>query len=134
MVNKLYPDAASALEGLLFDGMHLCAGGYIDSISPMIYPGSYDCDNPGFWTQQRWETLTADFQASSAGRFVIPGIGTGYCTFAEIEARIDMARAIGTAGQALFSYGGLKANGYFDDLANGPYAQPAAVPTLSWHP
>ena len=28
MVNKLYPDAASALEGLLFDGMHLCAGGF----------------------------------------------------------------------------------------------------------
>ena len=28
MVKKLYPDAASALEGLLFDGMHLCAGGF----------------------------------------------------------------------------------------------------------
>ncbi|MCB4861142.1 succinyl-CoA--3-ketoacid-CoA transferase, partial [Sphingobium sp. PNB] len=28
MVNKLYPDAASALEGLLFDGMYLCAGGF----------------------------------------------------------------------------------------------------------
>ena len=28
MVNKLYPDAASALDGLLFDGMHLCAGGF----------------------------------------------------------------------------------------------------------
>ena len=28
MVNKLYPDAARALEGLLFDGMHLCAGGF----------------------------------------------------------------------------------------------------------
>ncbi|GAY23830.1 3-oxoadipate CoA-transferase subunit A [Sphingobium fuliginis] len=28
MVKKLYSDAASALEGLLFDGMHLCAGGF----------------------------------------------------------------------------------------------------------
>ena len=28
MANKLYPDAASALDGLLFDGMHLCAGGF----------------------------------------------------------------------------------------------------------
>ncbi|MBB3981623.1 3-oxoacid CoA-transferase A subunit [Sphingobium fontiphilum] len=28
MARKLYPDAASALEGLLFDGMHLCAGGF----------------------------------------------------------------------------------------------------------
>ncbi|WP_340264546.1 CoA transferase subunit A [Sphingobium mellinum] len=28
MVKKLYPDAASALEGLLFDGMHICSGGF----------------------------------------------------------------------------------------------------------
>ncbi|SCB57551.1 3-oxoacid CoA-transferase subunit A [Rhizobium aethiopicum] len=28
MVKKLYPDAASALEGLLFDGMSICAGGF----------------------------------------------------------------------------------------------------------
>ncbi|MGV3770913.1 MAG: succinyl-CoA--3-ketoacid-CoA transferase, partial [Sphingobium phenoxybenzoativorans] len=28
MMKKLYGDAASALEGLLFDGMHLCAGGF----------------------------------------------------------------------------------------------------------
>lgn len=27
-VKKLYPDAASALEGLLFDGMQICAGGF----------------------------------------------------------------------------------------------------------
>ena len=28
MVKKLYPDAAAALDGLLFDGMHICAGGF----------------------------------------------------------------------------------------------------------
>ncbi len=28
MVKKLYSDAAAALDGLLFDGMHLCAGGF----------------------------------------------------------------------------------------------------------
>lgn len=28
MVNKVYGDAASALEGLLFDGMTICAGGF----------------------------------------------------------------------------------------------------------
>lgn len=28
MANKLYPDAASALEGLLFEGMSICAGGF----------------------------------------------------------------------------------------------------------
>ena len=28
MANKIYPDAAAALEGLLFDGMTICAGGF----------------------------------------------------------------------------------------------------------
>ncbi|WP_373488131.1 CoA transferase subunit A [Blastomonas sp.] len=27
-MQKIYPDAASALEGLLFDGMNICAGGF----------------------------------------------------------------------------------------------------------
>lgn len=27
-MNKVYPDADSALDGLLFDGMHLCVGGF----------------------------------------------------------------------------------------------------------
>ena len=28
MANKVYSDAAAALDGLLFDGMHLCSGGF----------------------------------------------------------------------------------------------------------
>jgi acyl CoA:acetate/3-ketoacid CoA transferase alpha subunit len=27
-MQKLYPDATTALEGLLFDGMTICAGGF----------------------------------------------------------------------------------------------------------
>jgi uncharacterized lipoprotein YddW (UPF0748 family) len=112
------------------------ADGYIDSISPMIYPGgTVNCpDDNIYWTQERWETLVADFQMDSYGRYIIPGIGTGYCTFDEIEARINMARQIGTAGHALFSYRGLLDHGYFQALADGPYATPAVVPDISWHP
>ncbi len=121
------------------------AGGYIDSISPMIYPGSgYNgCDANGdyiedettdYWLRSRWETLVTDFQADGNGRYIIPGIGTGYCNFDEIAARIEMSRQIGTAGHALFSYGDLLANDYFDDLANGPYAETAVPPTITWHP
>jgi uncharacterized lipoprotein YddW (UPF0748 family) len=100
-------------------------GSYIDSISPMIYGGS-------FWTQQVWQTLVADFQANSNGRFVIPGIGADYDSFSEIEARIEMARAIGTAGHAIFSYGAMRDHNYFDDLAAGPYSEPAVVPDITW--
>lgn len=108
-------------------------GGYVDSIMPMIYPANYGgCPYEGFWTLAVWQTLVADFQSSSSGRWVIPGIGAGYCSFDEIANRIAAARAIGTAGHAIFSYSGLAAGGYFDDLANGPYAEPAAVPPRSW--
>lgn len=131
------------LEGnvhLYQDSKAWVAGDYIDSISPMIYSGNYNgCDENGryiedFWSKARWQILVSDFQADSNGRFIIPGIGTGYCDFNEIAARIAMARAIGTAGHALFSYGDLLKYGYFDDLANGPYAKTAVVPEISWHP
>jgi uncharacterized lipoprotein YddW (UPF0748 family) len=107
--------------------------GYIDSISPMIYPSTFNCPDNSFWSQSRWQTLVENFQADSGGRYVIPGIGTGYCDFAEIKARINMARAIGTAGHSLFSYSSLLSHGYFDDLAQGPYAEPAVVPEIGWH-
>ncbi len=98
---------------------------YIDSISPMIYGSS-------FWSQSVWQTLVNDFQADSGGRFIIPGIGANFDNFNEIEARINMGREIGVAGHAIFSYGQLKAHDYFDDLAAGPYAEPAVVPVISW--
>jgi uncharacterized lipoprotein YddW (UPF0748 family) len=97
----------------------------IDTIMPMIYGGS-------FWTQARFETLVADFQASNNGRYIIPGIGADFADFAEIEARIAMARAAGTPGHAIFSYGALLTHGYFDELRAGPYAETAVVPDLPW--
>ena len=108
------------------------AGGYIDAIAPMIYPGGYHCPDDSYWSQAVWETLVADFHADSRGRYIIPGIGSGYCTFDEIAARIDKARQIGAAGHALFSYRGLLQNDYFDDLHFGSYFTPAIVPELSW--
>jgi uncharacterized lipoprotein YddW (UPF0748 family) len=104
--------------------------GIIHSISPMIYPSFVNCPDNSFWSQERWQTLVVDFQAEADGRYIIPGIGTSYCDFAEVEARIQMARSIGTVGHALFSYSSLLSNNYFDDLANGPYAVTAVVPDL----
>jgi hypothetical protein len=34
MAKKIYSDAASALEGLLFDGMTICAGGFGCAVCP----------------------------------------------------------------------------------------------------
>lgn len=124
---------ASGYDSYYQDSKAWLAGGYMDSISPMIYPGTYNCPDNSFWTVSRWQTAMQDYQDDNSGRYVIPGIGTGYCDFAEIEARIAAARQAGTIGHALFSYGALLSNGYFDDLANGPYAQPAIVPEIPWH-
>jgi len=103
------------------------AGEYIDSISPMIYPSTYNCPDDSFWTQERWQTLAADFQADSGSRYIIPGIGAGYCNFDEIAARIEAARTIGVAGYAIFSYGGLNQKDYWDEFVapGGPHVEPA---------
>lgn len=104
--------------------------GYIDALMPMIYPAVYNCPDDSFWNREVWRLLVADFQATAGQRFIVPGIGAGYCTFDEIADRIDMARQLGVAGHALFSYRGLAARGYLAELAAGPYATPAVAPTL----
>ncbi len=107
-------------------------GGYIDALLPMIYPNIYRCPDNSFWTRDVWRTLVADFQSDGGGRYIVPGIGAGYCTFDEIAHRIDAARDLGVAGHALFSYRSLQQKGYFDALARGPYAAPALPPALPW--
>jgi hypothetical protein len=84
--------------------------------------------------QSRWYTLVQDFQSGANGRYLLPGINGDYDDFSEIAARIQMARQIGTAGHAIFSYGGLYSHNFFDDLRNGPYAQTAVSPPVPWHP
>ena len=127
---------SSGYDSYYQDSRAWMASDTIDGISPMIYSGNPDCSRPYFWTRDRWQTLVDDFQTNNHGRFIIPGIGTSYCTendFVEIEARIDMARSSGTAGHAIFSYKSLLDKGYFDKLAAGPYLLPATVPEVPWH-
>ncbi len=102
-------------------------GGYVDTLMPMLY-GSFDT------SVGAWQDLARGFQEDNAGRFVVPGIAGTYTDFGQIAGRIEAARALGTAGHAIFSYGGLADKGHFDDLANGPYATPAVPPVISWHP
>ncbi len=125
--NGYYQDPKAWLG--YYDGV-----GYIDAVSPMIYPSTYNCPDNSYWSQTVWWNTVADYQNSRNGRYIVPGIGAGYCSFDEIAARINMARQLGTAGHAIFSYGGLLSRGYFDDLRNGPYATPAVVPGIGWHP
>ncbi|MGC9521584.1 MAG: glycoside hydrolase family 10 protein [Anaerolineae bacterium] len=97
------------------------ASGSVDAIMPMLY-GSVPDD------MASWEILMQDFVADAAGRAVYPGIGGHYEAFSAISERIEAARAQGAPGHVIFSYGYLNGNGYWDDLAAGPYRIPATVP------
>lgn len=128
--------ASSGYDDYYQDSKAWMAQGIIDGISPMIYTGNPNCASPYFWTKERWKTLVQDFQSQRNGKMIVPGIGINYCTaddFAEIEARITMARELGTAGHALFSYHSLAEKGYFDDLRSGPYRRRAIMPSFFSH-
>lgn len=100
--------------------------GKMDFIAPMLY-GTAVKDS-----RSRFKTLVADFSSESYGRHVYAGIHADYSSFAEIEARINMARNAGCQGQAIFAYSVVEQKGYWDEFRNGPYAQPATVPAMTW--
>ncbi len=107
-----------------YDGFCQDSVGWVDKqiadlICPMLYLGSITTDD------DKYQALVEDFVARAGGDHVAAGITATYDDFAVIGRRIDLARAVGAAGQAIFSYGHVNQRGYWDDLVNGPYATPA---------
>jgi uncharacterized lipoprotein YddW (UPF0748 family) len=100
--------------------------GKMDFIAPMLYGTAV------MNSRERFDLLVKDFSAESYGRHVYAGIHADYASFAEIEARINMARRAGCQGQAIFAYSVVESRGYWDEFRAGPYAQPAAVPSMTW--
>lgn len=105
------------------DSKHWVTNGIVDAIVPMLYGGL--CDD-----RARWEVLLDDFLATAAleEQLILPGIGAHYESFDEIAWRIQIARDHGASGHAIFSYSGLEARDFWDDLAEGPYRVRAVVP------
>ena len=95
---------------------------------PMLYSSDILNDLPA------WTSRAQGFIHDAHGRYVFPGISTDYTDVNQIINRIDAARSLGAQGVALFSYGALNANDYWDDLANGPFAITATVPKPDWKP
>jgi uncharacterized lipoprotein YddW (UPF0748 family)/N-acetylmuramoyl-L-alanine amidase len=96
--------------------------GSMDAIAPMIYGTTFN----GNLTY--WEQLADDHVAVQGSRQVWLGIGGAITPFSGINDRIAYARQIGARGVALWSAGALETNGYWDDLADGPFKDAAAVP------
>jgi len=100
--------------------------GKMDFLAPMLYGTSV------MNSRERFDALVQDFMAESYGRHVYAGIHANYASFSEIEARINMSRRAGCQGQALFAYSVVDSKGYWDEFRQGPYAQPARVPSMPW--
>jgi uncharacterized lipoprotein YddW (UPF0748 family) len=98
--------------------------GTIDAIMPMLYT----------LTPTQFSLAASDFLTHSGGRHVFPGISTQNIGFEEIAQRIAIARDLGAPGHAIFSARLVANNDYWDDFAIGPYATPAVVPSVTWHP
>lgn len=121
-----YPDGcgyglSSGYADYYQDALGWLSSGIIDAIAPMLYGWS------GFEDLEVWRNVMLQFQDANAGRHVYPGISADFDDFGAISARIQAARAAGTAGHAVFSYGAIEAHGYWDDFVAGPYAQPARL-------
>ena len=113
--------AGDGYEGFCQDSIGWVDAGSAQLICPMLYLSSITVDD------MKFETLLADFVARAGGEHVAAGIITSYNDFATIARRIDQARQAGAAGQALFSYGLINQQGYWDALRSGPYATPAII-------
>ena len=124
----VWPNYADGYHGFYQDAKGWLAGGYIDANLPMLYASDIVNDLP------KWITRAQGFIDDAPGRWIIPGISGAYTTTTPLFERIAAARAMGAPGVAIFSYSGLNAGNFWDDLANGPFAAPASVPTPSWKP
>ena len=124
----VWPNYADGYAGFYQDSKGWLAAGLLDASLPMLYAGDILHDLAA------WTDRARGFIEDAHGRWVLPGISGAYDSFAELADRIAAARSLGAPGVAIFSYSGLNANGYWDDLANGPFAVPAVVPRPDWKP
>ena len=115
------------------DSQRWTLSGAIDAIMPMLYPADV-LASPDVFTPTQFSLLVSDFLAHAGGRHVFPGISAQYADFDAISQRIAIARALGAPGHAIFSARLVALNDYWDEFAAGPYALPATMPLVTWHP
>jgi uncharacterized lipoprotein YddW (UPF0748 family) len=95
--------------------------GVVSAIMPMIYGPSFTSYS------DRFEILAHDFVSGAQPGGAILGITADYASFTDLAWRIEVSRAAGAWGEALFSYGALNTRDYWNELRNGPYRR-IAVP------
>jgi uncharacterized lipoprotein YddW (UPF0748 family) len=124
----VWPNYTSGYNSYYQDSKGWLAKGIIDANVPMLYSSDIVNDLPA------WTARAQNFLDDAHDRYVFLGISTNYTDVTHLTDRIKVARSLGAKGVALFSYGALNTFGYWDDLANGPFAITATVPRPDWKP
>jgi uncharacterized lipoprotein YddW (UPF0748 family) len=124
----VWPNYTSGYSSYYQDSKGWLTNSIIDANLPMLYSSDILNDLTA------WTARAQEFIDDSAGRYVFPGISANYTDVTQIVDRIEVARALGAKGVALFSYGALQTSDYWDELANGPFAVAATVPHPDWKP
>ncbi len=112
-------NAGDGYDGFCQDSVGWVQEEIADLICPMFYLASITTDDA------QYQALVEDFVARAGGEHVVAGIIANYDDFDVIARRIDIARAAGAAGQAIFSHGHVNQRNYWDRFKQGPYATPA---------
>ncbi len=113
--------------------------GIIDALIPMVY---WRCrDTYAAWTDFRalvdsHAALTRRFlyigSDMDAGQDAERGEWRGYESWEQVESQILHTRQADVEGWVLYDYGTLNSTDYWDELAAGPFAEPAVVPFMWW--
>jgi len=113
---------ADGYDGYFQDSQGWLQAEHIDSTCPMLYGSTISPD------EDRFQVLLQDHVDQAGSGSVYAGISADYDDFTSVADRIALARTVGAHGQAIFSARLVDQRGYWDDFAQGPYAQPAVVP------
>ncbi len=109
------------------DSRAFLSEGVLDANLPMIYwPVT---DTPG--DRLDFATLVLDHVSHASGRHVYAGI-SAELSYEQVVDCVAASRAAGADGVVLFDYSTAKNDGWLQDLASGPFAEPASPPTMPW--
>ncbi len=108
----VWPNYSDGYNGFYQASKDWLADGYMDANMPMLYTS--DIVN----NLSAWISRTQGFIDDAHGRWLIPGISGAYTQTTPLFDRIAAARSMGAPGVAIFSYSGLNAGNFWDDLAN----------------
>lgn len=104
--------------------------GLVDALCPMTY---WPMTSPK-GERTDWATLIDDHLAATraGGRHLFAAVSADHDAD-EVLRQIDYARRSGARGLMFFELGGLRTHGHLARLAEGPFRDPAPVPTYPWH-